>query len=148
MILTNHEERHSEVFSARGLHGSKDRPHNCTANAHKCNHHDEPADADGLGDGDAAAGLDVRTVVRDAGLLVLLLHVVVTGPANSNNVNTRKLLLVRGRAWRGRQAGRDTNSEYFRLTCAKELRVSPVFSSMIHTVGSRTTMNEVKTSAA
>ena len=115
MILTNHEERHSEVFSARGLHGSKDRPHNCTANAHKCNHHDEPADADGLGDGDATAGLDVRTVVRDAGLLVLLLHVVVTGPANSNNVNTRKLLLVRGRAWRGRQAGRDTNSEYFRL---------------------------------
>ena len=112
MILTNHEERHSEVFSARGLHGSKDRPHNCTANAHKCNHHDEPADADGLGDGDATAGLDVRTVVRDAGLLVLLLHVVVTGPANSNNVNTRKLLLVRGRAWRGRQAGRDTNSEY------------------------------------
>ena len=100
------------MFSARGLHGSKDRPHNCTANAHKCNHDDEPADADGLGDGDAAAGLDVRTVVRDAGLLVLLLHVVVTGPANSNNVNTRKLLLVRGRAWRGRQAGRDTNSEY------------------------------------
>ena len=80
LILTNHEERHCEVLSARGLHSSKDRAHNCTANAHKCNHDDEPADADGLRDGDAAAGLDLLTVVRETCLLVLVLHIIVTGP--------------------------------------------------------------------
>ena len=105
MILTNHEERHCEVFSSRGLHSSQNCAHNCTANAHKCNHHDEPADADCLTDGDAAAGLEVSpSLVRAAGLLLLQVGVVVSraaarvvslaGPENKNNFNSRKLSVV------------------------------------------------------
>ena len=107
LILTNHQERHSEVFPARGLHGSQDCPHHCTANAHKCDHDDEPTDADGLGDGNPAAGLHIRTVVREAGLLVVLglvlqvcgvttLSAVTAGPENKNHQNTRKLSVL---AW-------------------------------------------------
>ena len=105
MILTNHEERHCEVFSSRGLHSSQNCPHHSTANAHKCNHHDEPADADGLRDGDATAGLDIRSVVRQAGLWLLQICVVsssvtsLAGPENKNNFNTRKLCAVAPVAW-------------------------------------------------
>ena len=101
VILTNHEERHCEVFSSRGLHSSQNCPHHSTANAHKCNHHDEPADADCLWDGDATAGLDIRSVVREADLWLLLDLSVVSSSVtarseNKNNFNTRKLCAV---AW-------------------------------------------------
>ena len=101
------------MFSSRGLHSSQNCAHNCTANAHKCNHHDEPADADRLTDGDATARLEVSPrVVRPAGLLLLQVGVVVSsraagrvvglaGPENKNRFNSRKLSVVAAVAWPG-----------------------------------------------
>lgn len=55
--LTDHEEGDSEVLAACGLDGSEDGAHGRTAQTDQEDEHDEPADGDGLRDGDAATGL-------------------------------------------------------------------------------------------
>ena len=47
------------MLPARGLHRAKDGAHHGAADPDKGDHHDEPADADGLADHDSAACLGV-----------------------------------------------------------------------------------------
>ena len=57
--LTNHEQRHGEVFATGGLERAEHGADDGAAEADEGDHHDEPADRDGLGDHQAAAGLGV-----------------------------------------------------------------------------------------
>ena len=57
------------MLAARGLHGAEDGADHGAADADECDHDDEPADADGLAHGHAAAALRVpRLLGRGRGL--------------------------------------------------------------------------------
>ena len=57
--LTNHEQRHGEVFATGGLERAEHGADDGAAEADEGDHHDEPPDRDGLGDHQAAARLGV-----------------------------------------------------------------------------------------
>lgn len=52
------------MFPSAGLHRSKDGAHDDATDADEGDHHDEPSNGDGLGDGDAAARLRCLFLVR------------------------------------------------------------------------------------
>ena len=51
------------MFPPTGLHGTEHRTHHGTANPHKGDHHDEPADGDCLGGCQATARLRLGLVL-------------------------------------------------------------------------------------
>ena len=52
------------MLAARGLHGAEDGADHGAADADECDHDDEPADADCLAHGHAAAALRVPRLLR------------------------------------------------------------------------------------